>query len=239
MENNLAVWNSHVHRYETPQIIKQIRVIVLHGNRGTVLRCYRRMTDLRSYPLWFSSTPGKEKEIICLSWSWRKRNNTGNSISRRHQLEETDHGMKHQFTHAVWSQGRGQFCWHMYPLRCRVSGPKKRMLHSKHGDVPATWSAEFKDQNKIQRAKRPTSQAEEGLQGNNRNNNKKTNSKWEELMPTAELSPMFPSLSWCPFPPSPSPPSFQFHSVPRNGTFSLYWSCPRCSRSPQPCVPPS
>lgn len=125
MENNVAVWNSHVHCYETPQIIKQIRVIVLHGNRGTVLRCYHSMTNLRSYPLWFSSTAGKEKEIICLSWSWRKRNNTGKSIYRRHQLEEMDHGMEYQFTHAVWSQGRGQFCWHMYPLRCRVSGPKK------------------------------------------------------------------------------------------------------------------
>lgn len=73
MENNLDVWNSHVHCYETSQIIKQIRVIVLHGNRGMVLCCYHRMTDLRSYPLWFSSTAERQKEMVCLSWSCRKK----------------------------------------------------------------------------------------------------------------------------------------------------------------------
>lgn len=67
MENNLDVCDCHVRCYETPQIIKQIRVIVLHGNRGMVAGCYHWMTDLRSYPLRFSSTAAREKETICLS----------------------------------------------------------------------------------------------------------------------------------------------------------------------------
>lgn len=148
MENNLDVCDCHAHCYETSQIIKQIRVIVLHGNRGMMARCYHWMTDLSSYPLWFSSTAAREKETICLSWSCRnkKKSNKGSHISRRHQLEEMDHRMKHQFTHAVCSQCWGQFCWHMCSPGCRVWRPNKRLLHSKHGEVPATRSTKFKEQ---------------------------------------------------------------------------------------------
>ena len=73
MENNLEVWNSHVHCYETSWIIKQIRLSVLHGNRQMVVCCCHRTTAPRSYPLWFASTAVREKEMVCLSWSSRKK----------------------------------------------------------------------------------------------------------------------------------------------------------------------
>lgn len=137
----LNAWNSHGHCYETSQIIK-IRVIVLQGNRGMVL--LHRMSDLRSHPPWFSSTAVREKEIFSLSWPCRKRKQRKRH-SRRHQWEEPDHRVNYHFTHAVCSHGRAWSCWQMCPLRYRVSTLNKRLLHSKHGDVSATWSANFKE----------------------------------------------------------------------------------------------
>lgn len=137
----LNAWNSHGHCYETSQIIK-IRVIVLQGNRGMVL--LHRMSDLRSHPPWFPALLWGRRKY--LAWAdHAEKENKGNGISRRHQWEEPDHRVNYHFTHAVCSHGRAWSCWQMCLLRYRVSTLNKRLLHSKHGDVSATWSANFKE----------------------------------------------------------------------------------------------
>lgn len=147
MEIHLDVWHSHVHSYETSPAIRE-RVIVLHGNRGMVLCCYYRMTDLRSYPLWFSSTAVRGKEMVSLSWSCRKRKAKetaflGGTNWKSWITEEVS-----VYSCRLFPRQRPFLLTNM-PLRCRVSGPNKRLQHSKHADVSHNG--------KIQRAKGPVS----------------------------------------------------------------------------------